>query len=38
MNVYVDTSVILRVIFREPDPVSDWGNLLVAARVRAFLK
>jgi hypothetical protein len=25
MNVYVDTSVILRVLFREPDPVPDWG-------------
>ncbi|MFA6291152.1 MAG: type II toxin-antitoxin system VapC family toxin [Victivallales bacterium] len=26
MNVYVDTSVILRVLFREPDPVPDWGK------------
>ncbi|MEI6422601.1 MAG: hypothetical protein WCP55_10305, partial [Lentisphaerota bacterium] len=26
MNVYVDTSAILRVLFREPDPVPDWGH------------
>jgi predicted nucleic acid-binding protein len=26
MKVYVDTSVILRILFREPNPVEVWGN------------
>jgi len=26
MRVYMDTSVALRVLFREPDPVPDWGQ------------
>jgi len=26
MTVYVDTSVILRILFREPDPVEVWGK------------
>ena len=26
MTVYVDTSVILRVLFREPNPVEGWGR------------
>lgn len=25
MRVYLDTSVVLRVLFREPDPVMRWG-------------
>jgi predicted nucleic acid-binding protein len=26
VRVYVDTSVTLRVLFREPDPLPDWGK------------
>jgi predicted nucleic acid-binding protein len=26
MNVYLDTSVVLRVLFREPNPVDFWGQ------------
>lgn len=26
MTVYIDTSVILRILFREPDPVEVWGK------------
>ena len=26
MRVYVDTSVTLRVLFREPDPLPEWGQ------------
>jgi predicted nucleic acid-binding protein len=26
MTVYVDTSVILRILFREPNPVAVWGK------------
>ena len=26
MNVYLDTSVVLRVLFREPNPIAFWGK------------
>ncbi len=26
MNVYLDTSVVLRVLFREPNPIDFWGR------------
>jgi len=26
MNVYLDTSVVLRVLFREPNPIDFWGS------------
>jgi len=26
MNIYLDTSVVLRVLFNEPDPVQIWGK------------
>jgi hypothetical protein len=26
MNVYLDTSVVLRVLFNEPDPIQIWGT------------
>jgi len=26
MNVYLDTSVVLRVLFREPNPIDLWGK------------
>jgi predicted nucleic acid-binding protein len=26
MNVYLDTSVVLRVLFREPNPIDFWGK------------
>ncbi len=26
MNIFLDTSVVLRVLFREPDPIPDWGD------------
>lgn len=27
MNAYVDSSVVLRVLFGEPDPLSTWGDI-----------
>lgn len=26
MRVFVDTSVVLRILFRESQPLSDWGE------------
>jgi predicted nucleic acid-binding protein len=26
MNIYLDTSVVLRILFREPNPISVWGK------------
>jgi hypothetical protein len=26
MTVYIDTSVILRILFQEPNPVEVWGK------------
>jgi predicted nucleic acid-binding protein len=26
MNIYLDTSIVLRVLFREPNPIDFWGK------------
>lgn len=36
MRVYVDTSVTLRVLFREPVPLSDWGHWTTAYASRIW--
>ena len=36
MRVYVDTSVTLRVLFREPDPLPEWGQWTEACASRIW--
>lgn len=37
MRVYLDTSVVLRVLFREPEPIAGWGAWDEACSSRLWL-